>query len=110
METTNKKVVETTNTEGKKPVDKRVIYLITKPYKFAGEEKARSEIIELTPVSDQHFVKTFSKYPKTGELPRRQKTIRVDEIKFPNNKVMPNVTAYFDHLLKYNGYSVATTK
>lgn len=107
METKNKKVVETTDTEVKKSLDTRILYRITKPYKFHGEDALRSEIIELTPLSDKTILKTFSRYPKTDDPPRRKKTVRVDDVKLPNHNGMSSVTAYFDYLLANEGYSVA---
>lgn len=103
METTNvKEVKEAKNTAG---MDKRTIYLITKPTVFPGETEPRSEIIRMKALDPQSYIKTYSAI--NASEPRRSKVVHLTGNRpFYDGRFFKDTEDLFNHLIRNRGYKV----
>lgn len=98
------KVVETEKKD--KPVDKRVVRLVTKPYLFPGIDQPYSEEIIIRAISDKTYEKSYRGIKPGPTNIRRVKTVTLNNRSNAEGTLIKTVSEYIDYLLSSRGYSL----
>ena len=84
-------------------MDKRILYMLTKPFLFPGETEPRSEMIQIRAIDEKTYEKVYTRSDADENTqPRRIKRVDLNHAAIPTE--IKNVKEYFDYLIKEGTY------